>query len=225
MSRAARVQSVEALKAFRRALFKFAESANASLTDAESEVNRLMMWLTTEQLSYWQIQIRKRTDLVGRCEEAYRQKKIFVDAAGRRSTAIDELKALEKAKRMLEVAQQKFANTKSWARKLEREAQNYKGTVQRFATTVQSDLPVAAAKIESAVLRLEAYLKLSVPVEAGAAAPAAGSDPMAAAAAIESQPSMARPEPSPDPPVTEDAARPEPSVPAEDGGATGKQVS
>jgi hypothetical protein len=194
MANRARVESVEALKAFRRALFKFQEASNVALTDAESELNRTLMWLHTEQLSHWQTQIRKRTDLVSRCEEAVRMKKLFVDAAGRRSSAIDEQKALDRAKRSLEVAHEKFANTKSWSRKLEREVQTYKGTVQRFATTVQSDLPVAAARLESAILKLEEYLKLGVPVETGSE-PVAASDSATQPVNVSEDVSMARPEP------------------------------
>ena len=33
----ARVESIDAIKAFRRALFKFADTSNAALTEAESE--------------------------------------------------------------------------------------------------------------------------------------------------------------------------------------------
>jgi exonuclease VII small subunit len=212
MAEGARVGSIEALKMFRRALFKFAEASSVALTDAESEGNRLLMWLQTEQLTYWQGQIRKRTELVSRCEEAVRMKKLYVDAAGRRSSAIDEVKALEKAKRSLEVAQQKFSNTRAWARKLEREMQNYKGTVQRFATTVQSDLPVAAAKLESAILRLEEYLKLGVPSDAASALPSSGSEPTAAP--VTELESIARP-PAVEEPAAPESAEAEPETSSE----------
>src|SRR3954463_10506661 len=142
MAGSARVESIDALKAFRRTLFKFAEAANVALTDAESDLNRTHMWIESEQMQHWTTQIRKRADLVSRCEEAVRQKKIFVDSAGRRSSAIDEIKALERAKKALAVAHEKLANCKTWSRKLEKELQNYRGVVQRLATTVQSDLPV-----------------------------------------------------------------------------------
>jgi len=165
MAGPAKVENVEQLKVLRRSLFKFAEAAGVALVDAESEMNRLLMWVQLEQQTYWQGQIRKRTDLVGRCEEAVRMKKLFVDSAGRRSSAIDEQKALDKAKKALEEAQTKFINCKKWSRKLDKEMQSYKGTVQRFATTVQGALPVAAAKLEAGILKLEEYLALGTPGE------------------------------------------------------------
>src|SRR4051812_28548605 len=176
MAGSARVESIDALKAFRRTLFKFAEAANVALTDAESDLNRTHMWIETEQTQHWTTQIRKRTDLVGRCEEAVRQKKLFVDSAGRRSSAIDEIKALERAKKALATAHEKLANCKKWARLLEKEIQNYRGLAQRLATTVQSDLPVAAAKLQNAIIQLEGYVAMGVPIEQTSTAIEAGAD-------------------------------------------------
>ncbi|MBC8106029.1 MAG: hypothetical protein H7Z14_05525 [Anaerolineae bacterium] len=176
MAGSAKVESIDLLKALRRTLFKFAEAANVALSDAESDLNRTLMWIQTEQLQHWTSQIRKRAELVSRCEEAVRQKKIFVDSAGRRSSAIDEIKALERAKKALAVAHEKLANCKSWARKLEKEIQNYRGIVQRLATTVQSDLPVAAAKLQNGIIQLEAYVAMGVPIEQTSMAIEAGAD-------------------------------------------------
>src|SRR4051812_29247206 len=192
MAGQARVESIEPLKALRRTMFKFAEAANVALADAESEITRTLLWIQTEQLSYWQGQIRKRTELVSRCAEAVRMKQLFKDSTGRTSSAIDEIKAHEAAKRSLAVAQEKLANCKAWSRKLEKEIENYRGSVQRFATDIQADLPVAAAKLEAAIIQLEQYVSLGVPIEqasiAGTASESAtiSSDPSQA-------PSMARP--------------------------------
>ncbi|CAN5638027.1 hypothetical protein BH09PLA1_BH09PLA1_08760 [soil metagenome] len=190
MAGTAKVESIDALKALRRTLFKFAEAANVALTDAESDLNRTLMWIETEQLQHWTSQIRKRTDLVSRCEEAVRQKKIFVDAAGRRSSAIDEIKALERAKKALAVAHEKLANCKQWSRKLEKEIQNYRGVVQRFGTTVQVDLPVAAAKLQNGIIQLEQYVAMGVPIETTSTAIEAPAD--ASSASLSDASSMRR---------------------------------
>jgi hypothetical protein len=192
MSGQARVESIEPLKALRRTLFKFAESANTAISDAESELTRTLMWIQTEQTSYWTMQIRKRTELVSRCAEAVRMKQLFKDSTGRTSSAIDEVKALDAAKRSLVVAHEKLAACKSWSRKMEKEIQNYRGTVQRFATTVQSDLPVVAAKLENAIIQLEQYVALGVPIEQASTAAAAGSAEATTSSGLE-LPSMARP--------------------------------
>ncbi len=180
----AKVESIEALKTLKRAMIKFAEAANVALGDAESEGNRTVMWLQNEQLQYWTGQIRKRQDVVARCEEAVRMKKLFVDSAGRRSSAIDEMKALDKARRMLDEAKTKFDNCKKWSRRLEKAMQDYRGIVQRFSTTVQNVLPVQAARLEASVRTLEAYLGLHAPGQAASAAAGNGSGIASAGVAV-----------------------------------------
>ena len=156
----ARVESIDAIKAFRRALFKFGELANAALTDAESEAVGTYRWLETEQRTYLAGNVRKATELVSRCEEAVRQKKIFKDSSGRQQSAVDEEKALAKARRMRELAEEKFENVRRYTPRLQREIMLYKGQVQRFATFVAADLPTAAAKLDKIVQTLEQYVML-----------------------------------------------------------------
>ena len=74
MSNPARVESIEALKMFRRAIIKFVEAANVALGDAESEMQRRLNWLENEQDSYWQGQIRKRQEEVSKCKDAVRRR-------------------------------------------------------------------------------------------------------------------------------------------------------
>src|SRR4051812_11235092 len=103
----ARVESIDALKHLKTALVKFADGANIAINDAESEVIRTMTWLENEQSNYWRMQHRKRSELVSRCKEQVRMKKIFKDSSGRQQTAIEEEKALKLALRRLEEAELK----------------------------------------------------------------------------------------------------------------------
>jgi hypothetical protein len=163
----ARVQSVDALKYFRIALWKFKEAANVALGDAEGEVQRTVSWLQGEQQMFWQGQIRKRHEHVNRCKEAVRQKQIFKDSTGRTQSAVDELKALGIATKRLEEAEQKLINTKRHSAKLQKELHMYKGAVQGFATVVAADLPNAVASLDRMVAQLEAYLSLTAPTADG----------------------------------------------------------
>src|SRR5215213_10159853 len=143
MGNVARVDSIDALKTFRVALIKFAEEANAALATAESEMQRMIGWLERDQLSFWQMQIRKRQELLGRAQEALRMKKLFPDASGRTPTPIEEEKMVRRCKAAVEEAEQKLANVKKYSRVLQREIMNYKGGVQRFSGRVGVDVPVA----------------------------------------------------------------------------------
>jgi hypothetical protein len=166
----AHVDSLDVLKSFRVALWKFQETSMAALAEAESEVHRTLVWLETEQLIFWENQIRKRHDWVEKCKEAFRQKTIYKDAAGHRSSGFDERKALEKAKKALEEAEEKYQCVKRYVRVLQKELQNFTGSLQRFATDVMTNLPNTAAQVETMQRQLEEYVNLSVPQEMGSIA-------------------------------------------------------
>src|SRR5438128_10121401 len=105
----ARVTSIDALKHFRVALFKFIEAANVALGDADADVSRTLMWLQLEQPAYWEGQIRKRHEIVNRCKDEVRQKKLFKDSTGRTQSAVDEEKRLQIAQRRPAEAEKRLA--------------------------------------------------------------------------------------------------------------------
>lgn len=162
MSRGARVDNIDAMRFFRTALVKFQESANSALTDAESEMHQAHTWLEGEQRQHWQREIRARHEVVQRCKEAVRMKKLFKDSTGARPSAVDEEKALKVAERKLQEAEEKANNVKRHIMKLPKEVQTYKGSVQRFATNVQQDIPVALAKLGEFVAKLDEYVNYAV---------------------------------------------------------------
>ena len=179
----ASVESIEVLRLFKAALVKFAEAANVALGDAESDMRRTQVWLEGEQLTHWATQVRRRTEAVTKAKEAVRYKKLFKNAVGGRDSVVDEEKALARAMHSLQVAEQKLAATKAWARRMQREVQNYKGVTQRLASTVQSDIPVALAKLEKLASILDAYAaagKLGTPEGFASAMPMGGGEAIAA---------------------------------------------
>jgi len=165
---AARVESIDDIKAFRIFLIKFAETANASVTDAESDVIRTLNWLEHEQAQHWTSEVRRRTELVARAKEAVRMKKVFKDASGRTQAAHDEEKVLGIATRNLEEAQLKFANTKKYARLMVKEIQTFKGSLTRLVTALSADIPRAVALLDRHHAKLAEYLSLTMPSAEGA---------------------------------------------------------
>ncbi|HUB26501.1 MAG TPA: hypothetical protein VL992_13830 [Tepidisphaeraceae bacterium] len=147
----------EGLITFKVALAKFADGCVAAIGDAEGDVNRILMWLENEQQTHWNVQIRHRQDALSRAEEQLRQKKLFKDSSGRTASAVEEMKMVQKAKMQLEEAQQKLANTKRWAKQLQKEAILYKGAMGRFQTTVSSDIPAAVAYLGALIKLIDDY--------------------------------------------------------------------
>jgi len=161
MAEVARVQNLEALKQLKHALWKFQEISMVALTDAESDMQRTGIWLETEQKTYWNAQLRKRQEAVEKAKEKVREKQLYKDATGMRSSAVDEMKILHAAQRQLVEAEQKVVSIRKFIPKMQKETMIYRGGVQRFASTVHTDLPVAISKLDRLLATLEAYVSLS----------------------------------------------------------------
>ena len=160
MAEVARVHNLESLKKLKHALYKFQETVNVALTDAESDMQRTTIWLETEQRTYWVAQLRKRHEAVEKAKQAVREKQLYKDSTGQRSSAVDEMKVLQAAQRQLAEAEQKVAAVKKYIPKMQKETQIYRGGVQRFASTVQHDLPIAVDRLDNMLATLEAYVSL-----------------------------------------------------------------
>lgn len=180
MADSARVDSIDVIRSFRAALWKFAETANAALGDAESDVNKTLVWLENEQQTHWQHQVRLRMEAVAAAKDKVRQKQLFKDSTGRQQSAVDEQKLLAIAQRKLQEAEQKLAATKTWSRRMQRETHNYKGGVQRLQTMVSVDLPNAVATLDRMYAALEKYVAAGPASVTSTAAPAPAGAPPAA---------------------------------------------
>ena len=64
MSQSANVRSVDAIREFRIAMTTFAEEARTALGSAEMEVRRTRDWLSRDQLTFWQAQVKRRNELL-----------------------------------------------------------------------------------------------------------------------------------------------------------------
>lgn len=175
MSESARVDSIEELRAFRVALIKFVESCNVALGDAESDMSRTLTWIERDQLSYWNGQVAKRAELVERCKEAVRMKKLYKSQTGGTQSYVEEEKALRAALRLHEEAVQKIAACKQWSRRLQKEIMLYKGGVTRFTSALGGDVPRALAMLDAMASSLEEYAALSAGAGGAGGAVGAGS--------------------------------------------------
>lgn len=171
----ANVESIDALRAFRAALIKYAEEAGAALAEAMAEMNRAQHALQHEFPARWERETRRCERLVSEAEERLRSKRMFRDASGRIPPAVEEEKALRVARQMLDHARTRLEATRRWERRIVRETELYRGGVQAYVTAVTGTLPEAASRLGAMVAHLEAYV---------AEAPA-GVEPASSAAATD----------------------------------------
>lgn len=162
--------TLDALRDFRVAMIKFIETVAVSLSDADGDILRTANWLELEMVPYWTVQIRKRQELVARCEDAVRQKLLYKDSTGGRSSAIDEQKALKKAKALLLEAQEKHAASKQYLRKIQKHHLEYRGQVAKLNLSLTGTLAECVAKLQSLQNTVADYAMTEAPTEQGSTA-------------------------------------------------------
>lgn len=188
MRESARVESIEALAAFRGSLCKFSDVVEIGLQEAESEIQRTNSWLKNEQLSFWKDQIRKRAEIVLQTKHDLNRKKLYKTPTGGRYSTVDEEKALKVAKMRHEEAEQKLRNVHRWIGRLAKEVILYQGQVNALRQAAGVGVPKAVAHLDRLVGSLEAYVSLAAPVGGRPA----GDDSGAGIGVGDQAPSMAR---------------------------------
>ena len=157
------IDDLEVFRRFRLALLKFAQTATQALITADSQIARTLTWLENEQTSFWQGQLRKRTEAVARARDAVRQKKLFKDSTGRTPNASQEEKNLSQCLAAVTAAEQKILAVRKSIPKLEKEADVYRGSASRLSGTLMVDIPQAIALLDRLAGTMDEYVSIQAP--------------------------------------------------------------
>ena len=160
MSEQVRVEDSEVFNLLRAAMLKFSQAADNALSSADTQISRTQFWLENEQTTFWQNQLRRRTEAVTKARDAVRQKKLYKDAGGRTPSAAEEEKALSICLKALEEAQQKLDAIRRWRPRLEKEADACRGGVARLRRTLGDDIPRAVALLDRLAMSVEQYVQI-----------------------------------------------------------------
>lgn len=186
MTTPARVRSVESLREGRTALARFIDEARGALNDIDGDALKTLNWLQYDRITYWQRQVKVRTEAASQARIAFQRKKLV--SMKEEEQAIEEWQALQKANRGLQAAEDKLEKTKHWIRLFEREHTLYRGQIHAMSDTLQRDIPHGMSRLDRMVASLEAYARTPTQAEADAGgtafmAPAAPIDAVADARA------------------------------------------
>ena len=157
------VRSIDVIDRFRANLVGFVDAGKAALLEAESDLDRTILWLDRDRVPHWNRQIRKRQELLVRAKSELYRKQMQSSAKGGRAGDSDERKNLQRAERRLEEARARLQATRSWMRRLERERTLYKAAVSPLASALDHELPGAVALLRKMSENLEAYTDLGAP--------------------------------------------------------------
>jgi len=157
------VRSIDVIDRFRATLVGFVDAGKAALLEAESDLDRTILWLDRDRVPHWNRQIRKRQELLTRAKSELYRKQMQSSAKGGRAGDSDERKNLQRAERRLEEARARLQATRSWMRRLERERTLYKAAISPLASALDHELPSAVALLRKMSENLEAYTDLGAP--------------------------------------------------------------
>lgn len=158
MADRANVHAVEALAGFRPAVVEFIDACRAALTGAEADALRTVSYINENRAPHWKREVRRRQD------ELNRAKSELIRAQARKQgderSTFDERKAVDKARRRLEIAEQKLAACKVWVRRLEKEQVKFLGEIQALKQIVNHDMELALANLDRMIGALDAYTRI-----------------------------------------------------------------
>jgi hypothetical protein len=161
MAEQARVISIDAIREFKAALGEFAEQAGNALSEAQSDVQRTIWWISNDRLAHWQREIRKRTDKLNQAKAELFKKQL--ESQDTRTSAVVERKHVAKAQAALNEAEEKLRRVKKWSFALERELMLFRAGCGQISTAVQGDVPQALGRMDKMINSLEAYLRVTAP--------------------------------------------------------------
>jgi hypothetical protein len=169
MSTGANVRSVDAIKDFKITLINFAEEARVGLSSTDMEIRQVRNWLTRDQLSYWQSQVKRGQERVSMARAELHRRQLS-QANSDAVSDTDQKDALREAQRKLAEAEDKVQRIKRWVPLLEHAISEYHSQSQPLGDRLAGSFAQTLNIITRMITALDAYLTMRVPTTRAPAA-------------------------------------------------------
>ena len=176
MSDQADVKSIDTLAFVKAAFAAFAHETNQAVSELEVQGQRAVDWITVDRAAFWKAEIRRRSDIVNKAIKDLEHCRTFKKVGDNTPSCIEEKKALEKARRMLEAAERKAEAVRRWTPVVLQQFRETCVRLVRFREVIDVDCPRAMAQLEKMLKALDAYQAASSPRSAGDAGDTGGRD-------------------------------------------------
>jgi hypothetical protein len=157
-AQSANVTSIDAVHNVKTALIQFCADVEAALVAMEIEARRPVEWIEGDRTRYWPQQARRASDLVQEARQALARCEVRV-ASEDRPSCYDEKKALEKAKRRLELAEDKSRIVRRWGSEMQKAAEDFTMQVARLRSYLETDVVKGIAAAERMAAALDRYVQ------------------------------------------------------------------
>jgi hypothetical protein len=181
MADSAKVLSVEALKNFRISMINFVEEARNALSGVDMELKRMRDWLERDQLSYWQMQVKRRHEAMLSARTELHRRQLAQQGSDAVSDT-EQKEALREAQRKLRIAEEKVAIVKKLIPIFHHAMSEYTSHATPLADHLSGGVERSLGSLEKMVQALESYLALQAPSAPAAETEAGGAGPMGSAA-------------------------------------------
>lgn len=165
----AHIDSPDVLKHFRERFVKFDAECRQALSSVAGDVSQVSEWLRREQLAHWKRELQRRDEKVLQARLDY-IRATQEDKYHRKVSGVDEKKALEKAMRMKQEAEQKIEKVKKWILTLDQKTSKLLLPCASFASHLERTTPVALGRLDRMMDKLDDYLRPSAAPQEGSGA-------------------------------------------------------
>jgi hypothetical protein len=162
---AARVGSIDVIPLLSTAITKFRCEAAAAADDIVNEVRRALEWIHHDRKDYWNHECRRAQDKLNQARIALQQAQTMRKVGDRPPSCIDEKRAVDRAKRRVELAQQKIQAVRHWESALDRAADDLRRARTQFDTWLDTDVNRAVAVLNDMAESLVSYVSVKTPDE------------------------------------------------------------
>jgi hypothetical protein len=162
----ANISSPDVIKKFRAHFVKFTEDSRTALEGMQADITRVQQWLETEQTAHWKAQFRRRQEAY---EKAKREYTTARSGSGplRKTSCVDEKKAMDRAARLVEEAEAKLRAISKWRQVIDHDVRNAMGPCASFSSLLTTLGPKALLRLDQMLDRLDEYLRPGASTGAG----------------------------------------------------------
>jgi hypothetical protein len=161
----AKVTAIDVLTAQAAAIQSFIEEATSALDYLDHQVKRAQQWIGHDRKEYWRNEVRDGWDRVAQARAELERCLTFRKAGDHQPGCIDEKKALQRAQRRLQIAQDRVRAVRRWEHVIDRHVLDLTGSFAQLADWIQGELPKALAALERMTDALETYVAMEAPAD------------------------------------------------------------
>lgn len=163
MSDQADVKSIDTLAFVKAAFAAFAHETNQAVSEIEIQGQRAVEWITVDRAAFWKAEIRRRSDIVNKAVKDLEHCRTFKKVGDNTPSCVEEKKALDKARKLLETAERKAEAVRRWTPVVQQQFRETCVRLVRFREVIDVDCPRAMAQLEKMLKALDAYQNASSP--------------------------------------------------------------